>query len=284
MRVAVNMPQMAANGLSENWLFKHCGDQHWQALCGSLAIRSSELRDDEGARLYPTFVAIFSRYSEPLAAVRENDVFETSVELSRFGSTFFHSHVGLFNDAARFRLEMLTAFVARGDEGRNELHRSTPRSDFTCRANAMPEAPAILTLSQRMRHGEVREYDFDGRMLDLARGSLELGCDYEPSPYADYNGANLLYFAAYPTICDTLERQLVRQHGLTDLGKDWALATSTVARDVFYYGNLDLGTSLRATLNRLDHADDTIILHMTMRRLSDGRAIADIFTRRQVLD
>ena len=46
MKITVNMPQMAANGLSENWLFKHCGDLHWDALCASLDIRSSELEDD----------------------------------------------------------------------------------------------------------------------------------------------------------------------------------------------------------------------------------------------
>ena len=43
MTVIVNMPQMAAGGLSENWLFKFCGDLHWQALCHAMDTTSARL-------------------------------------------------------------------------------------------------------------------------------------------------------------------------------------------------------------------------------------------------
>lgn len=283
MSIVINMPQMAANGLSENWLFKHCGDQHWQALCDSLEVQSGDLCDDTGARLYPTFVAIFGRYTKPLSAVRENERFETRLELAHFGSSFFHSRVELFNDNATFALEMLTTFVARDEEGRNELHRSTPRSDLRSGAASLESPPEILTRSQAMRHGEIEAYSFHGRSLRLGGATTGLSREYEPSPYVDYNGANLLYFAAYPTICDTLERQIVRSASLVEPGPDWALATSTVARDVYYYGNLDLGASLRATLNRFDRDGESVVLHTTLSRVGDRHRIADLFTERQIV-
>src|SRR6202000_3426587 len=72
---------------------------------------------------------------------------------------------------------------------------------------------------------------------------------HEPSPYADYNGAGLLYFAAYPTIADTAERRLVAELALSPRPQiDWALATSTVRRDIFFTANLPLGEALFAEL------------------------------------
>jgi probable biosynthetic protein (TIGR04098 family) len=110
---------------------------------------------------------------------------------------------------------------------------------------------------------------------------LQISC--EPSPYIDYNGAGLLYFAAYPTIADTLERQLVIRHELMEGSGDWAVRTSTVARDVFYYRNLNLGQRLTARLRRFDRVGENIILHTALTGESDGAALADIFTAKRVL-
>ncbi len=284
MTVTINMPQMAANGLSENWLFKFCGDLHWQALCTSLGTRSADLRDEAGARLYPTFVAIKARYSGPLSGVCENDKFETTAQLSHFGKPFFHGLVKLFNQASAFELEMLTTFVSRQSEGRNDLLKGSPAASFAYTSEGLADAPDILKMSQRMRHGELERYAFNGCDLDLVSPPLDLRCEYEPSPYADFNGANLLYFAAYPTICDTLERRMIMDASLTLDERDWALATSTIARDVYYYANLDIGVRLKARLNALIPRDETIFQHTTLLRAPDDQPIADLFTARKVLD
>ena len=283
MSVTVNMPQMAANGLSENWLFKYCGNLHWQELCRGLSIRSADLRDDSGARLYPTFVAIFARYDAPLASVRENDRLETATELSYFGRSFFHSLVTLRHQDVAFKLEMLTTFVTREQEGRNDLRKSTPSSDLSYAVAALTEAPEILNTSQGMRRGEIANYGFDGFEIDMSASSLDLARDYEPSPYSDFNGANLLYFASYPTICDTLERHMIMADSPSDGATDWAMATSTVARDVFYYGNLDLGASLRARLKTHIRRPDKAVTHSALLRASDDLPIADIFTSRRLV-
>jgi len=275
----VDMPQMAANGLSENWLFKHCGDQHWRALCESLGTRSSDLRDDAGLRLYPTFVAVSARYSRPLSQVRENDIFEDSVDLSHFGRSFFSSKVQLADPSGVLTLDMTSAFVARVHASRNELRRSTPAATLAYRCREMDRAPHLLDLSKKMRNGELARYELVGRTMELGpTGGLDLTRRYEPSPYVDFNGANLLYFASYPTICDSLERAIIQGNALVRLDRDWSLATSTKARDVFYYRNLDIGIALVARLNRFEELASEYLLHTTLLSESDGLPIADIFT------
>ena len=59
--------------------------------------------------------------------------------------------------------------------------------------------------------------------------------------------------------------------------------SSTVARDVFYYRNLDLGQRLTATLRRFDRVGENIILHTALTAESDGASLAEIFTAKRVL-
>lgn len=282
----VHLPQTDATGLSENWLFKHCGEMHWDYLCAAMGVsgvNSKEMRDDAGNRLYPTFLAIKGRYATPLCEVEMDQHFQTSVKLNHFGRAFFQGVITVCNDAARFELEMLTTFVARNREGLNDLHQSLPAANLAYNSERLGASPSLLKLSQAIRHRKVPEYDFFGHRFSLLRTELDLSASYEPSPYIDYNGAGLLYFAAYPTIADTLERQLIMKHELMAGAGDWAVRTSTVARDVFYYRNLNLGQRLTARLRRFDRVGENIILHTSLTAESDGAALADIITAKRVL-
>lgn len=282
---AIHLPQTDAVGLSEGWLFKHCGEQHWEYLCAALGVggvNSEEMRDDGGRRLYPTFVAIRARYAVPLNSVRMDERFRTAVSIRHYGRAFFNSHVAFHNDAARFEVEMLTTFVARNREGLNDLHQSLPAARLAYDAEPLSEPPALLSLSRRLRHKEVEDYDLGGRHFSPHAAGLGLSARYEPSPYSDYNGAGLLYFAAYPTITDTLERRLIHNHGLTADGTDWALRSSTVARDVFYHRNLNLGEELTATLKRFDRVGDDVLLHTSLAPAGTGAGLADVFTLKRV--
>lgn len=285
METAIHLPQTDAVGLSESWLFKHCGEQHWEYLCAAMGVggvNSEEMRDDEGRRLYPTFVAISTRYAAPLSSVRMDERFRTSVSLRHYGRAFFNSNVTFHNGSARFEVEMLTTFVARNREGLNDLHQSLPASCLAYDAEPSGEPPALLRLSRRLRHKELEDYELSGRRFSPRAPGLGLSASYEPSPYSDYNGAGLLYFAAYPTITDTLERRLIHGHGLTSGGTDWALRSSTVARDVFYYRNLNLGEELVATLNRFDRGVDDVLLHTSLAAARTGAELADVFTLKRL--
>lgn len=283
---AIHLPQTDATGLSENWLFKHCGEMHWDYLCAAMGVsgvNSKEMRDDAGNQLYPTFLAIRGRYATPLCTVRMDEHFQTTVELNHFGRAFFHSTVAFRNEGARFELELLTTFVARSRHGLNDLHQSLPSANLVYNSTPLNSSPPLLKLSQKLRHGEIKDYDFVGHHFSSSENDLSLQISFEPSPYIDYNGAGLLYFAAYPTITDTLERQLIIRHGLMEGAGDWAVRTSTVARDVFYYRNLNLGQRLTATLRRFDRVGENIILHTALTAESGGAALADIFTAKRVL-
>lgn len=282
----IHLPQTDATGLSENWLFKHCGEMHWDYLCAAMGVsgvNSQEMRDDAGNRLYPTFLAIKGRYATPLCRVQMDQHFQTSVKLNHFGRAFFHSTIAFRNQVARFDLEMLTTFVARYKKGFNDLRQSLPSAKLAYNSSPLNSPPPLLKHSQRLRHAEIADYDFVGHRFSNSESDLDLQISFEPSPYIDYNGAGLLYFAAYPTIADTLERQLIIRHELMEGAGDWAVQTSTVARDVFYYRNLNLGERLTATLRRFDRAGENIILHTALTAESDGAALADIFTAKRVL-
>jgi probable biosynthetic protein (TIGR04098 family) len=280
--VTINMPQMTANGLSENWLFRHSGDAHWQALCASVGVASASLVDDRAARLYPTFVAISARYSQPLSAVQENDAFDTAVELSHFGQSFFRSEVTFSNGHQRFAMEMLTAFAARDTADKNDLRKSTPSSALIYTSRALGQAPALLTSAKLLRKGQKTSHDLDGHTFELTQAERARSATHEPSPYFDFNGANLLYFAAYPTLTDTLERQIIVRESLAPDARDWALSTSTTARDVFYYRNLDIGKTLYARLRTFTRVEDRMFLHTTLVSSDDDLPIADVFTAKRV--
>ena len=277
MTITLGMPHMDAGGLSENWLFRFCGDQHWQALCRSLNTVSSALVDNDGARLYPTFVAIRARYSQPLSAAGENESFSAQTELNHFGRPFFHSGVTFRSAERSYHLEMLTSFVRREGEGRNALLKTTPADRFAYASKPLAASPEILGLGRAIRRNEIAAHVVDGHAIPLNRSDLVHEVPYTPSPYVDYNGAGLLYFAAYPTIADICERRVIMEQKLLTLERDWALVASTLARDVFYYRNLDLGESLTAQLRHMELDHDRVRLWT---RLVDakGEALADILT------
>ena len=112
-KLRVGMPHLNAGGLSESWLFRHAGDQHWQALGARWGGTTDDLRSELGARLYPTFLAIRASYAEPLSAVRENDALATGVDLSWAARGYCHSRITLTSERNRMRLEMLTMLAER---------------------------------------------------------------------------------------------------------------------------------------------------------------------------
>ena len=170
----IHLPQTDAAGLSENWLFKHCGEMHWDYLCAAMGVggvNSEEMRDDEGKRLYPTFVAIRGRYAQPLSTVGWTSASETPSSSIILVAPSFNSTITFRNDAARFDLEMLTTFVARNREGLNDLHQSLPASSLsTLRASQRAAGPAETQPGAPSSRDT--EYDFLGPTFRPSRRSL----------------------------------------------------------------------------------------------------------------
>ena len=284
-RIRIGMPQLDASGLSENWLFRHAGDLHWQATCARLQAASDQIESDWGQRLYPTFLAVRARYDQPLARVRENDRFEASAEIVPCGSACAQGRVRARAGAVNLELELLSTFARREGGG---LRRGLPAARLAARWGPVQADPGIARLARSARRGEPLADGFCGPPLASRRPALGQ-LIYEPSPYADYNGAGLLYFASYVTIADTAERMLVKQLGLSPAQGagavvDWALQTSVVRRDVFYYRNLPLGEGVSVELRALEHEPGraTVKTHVCLRRQATGELMADLVTRRQL--
>lgn len=281
-RLRLGMPHLDAGGLAEGWFLRHAGDLHWEAIGRQLGVATDEILDETRGRIYPTVVALRARYDTPLSEVRENDVLEASVEVLPCGRACALGRVTAAAGPARLSLELLTTFASRQPDG--TMRTALPAARLASRWNPVAAPSRLAILARAARRGEPLDDAFAGPSLSPA-GPPVGQVRYEPSPYSDYNGAGLLYFAAYPTIADTAERRLVRRLCLARPGlPDWALATSPVARDVFYYGNLPLGDRLVAELLSFEEESAQsggVKTRVRLRRARDAEVIADVITRRR---
>jgi probable biosynthetic protein (TIGR04098 family) len=256
-RIRIGMPHLDAGGLSENWLFRAAGDLHWEAITRRLGVASHEIETADRHRLYPMVIALRARYGAPLAAVRENDVLTWSrVDVVPCGGACARGLLVARVGEARFSVELLTSFVQRKEDG--SLGMALPAARLAARwggAGPTPEfhlggAVELAELARAARRGQPMADGFCGPALATGRPPLDQVA-YQPSPYADYNGVGLLYFASYVTIAAGAERQMMHRRGWATraaTADDWALATSPVRRDIFFHANLPLGESIRAEL------------------------------------
>jgi probable biosynthetic protein (TIGR04098 family) len=274
-QVRLGMPHLDAGGLSENWLFRQAGALQWEAIGQRLGVRPDALRDAAGVRLYPTVVAVRARYDAPLAAFAEDDTLAFAVEVVPCGRACAQGRIVAAAGGRRLSLDVLTSFAARGPHGLRTTHLAPSLAQHWAFAGGAE--PAIAALARAARRGHAVDDPFSGPIL-ATQGPALGELTYQPSPWADYNGAGLLYFASYVTIADTAARQLLR--GRQHHDQDWALATSPVRRDVYYYDNLPLGAALTATLRLYDSDGTGVLTHVRLSRADDGRPMADVIARR----
>src|SRR5882724_10863094 len=89
----IGMPHLNAGGLSEGWVFRHAGDELWQALGARWGVAAADLRSESGARLYPTFLAVRAAYGAPLSTFAEDDRLASHVALSWSARGYNHGVV-----------------------------------------------------------------------------------------------------------------------------------------------------------------------------------------------
>jgi probable biosynthetic protein (TIGR04098 family) len=275
----VGMPHLNAAGLSESWLFRHAGDELWQALGARWGTATSEFRSESGARLYPTFLAVRAAYGTPLSGVGEDDTLASHVALPWAARGYNHAWVTLKGARHRMRFEMLTMLAARSPTG--ELRAAQPSARIAHAIEPSSEqAPALVALAKAARRGARHPDAFSGEAP--ARPLTSMGSvRYEPSPYSDFNGAGLLYFASFVSIADTAERLLIRDLDGAP-SADWSTVTSTLRRDVFYYGNIRIGDAVSTHLLAIDWGQGTVKTHLRVLRERDDRTLADLVTLKRV--
>ena len=130
-----------------------------------------------------------------------------------------------------------------------------------------------------MRKRERQGIELNGQSLSVDSAALD-EIEYAINPYQDLNGVNLLYFAAYPALADICERAFVqRQRDRFSVDSDWALETSTIGRDIFYFGNCEIDETLLFRVHSFQaEKGGKASIAASLSRKSDGQLLCYMFT------
>lgn len=278
--VEIRMPQMANSALSENWLLKYLGDYHWQLLSKAYNLKSSEFADENGNRLYATFVRISYTLSNS-EYFWENDVLDFVGSIESFGKETFISSIDGTNQRdslSRISAKLITVFSVR-ERNNNSIQKGIPNHKPS-KTKGLEKMPLFLNEYRLLNKNllaslETNDYNFS------ITDNIILKSEYQINPYYDINGVGLLYFAAYPIIADSC---IINHPNLFDNVKhdqvqhiDIKLYT-TVYRDIFYFANCDSNDKIIVELNTIETDYERIYLSVSLRRKSDNKKISKIFT------
>lgn len=214
--VRLGMPQLGPKGLSEAWLLRELGDRHWRGLSSHLGRRPSDLKDQDGHRVYAAFRSI---RMEGLALGRagEDGLFEVTTSLARLSRTQVLSTHSLFVDHHPVgSVTMVTAFVRREAPGQNaRVSRALVEGLETLPHVEAPDA--LVRPVPEMSGGP------GPRAGEVA---------FTPCPDEDFNGAGFLYFPSYVAFANRASSSV--------FGRSFG-SGALQGRRVAYFGNVDEG-------------------------------------------
>ena len=268
LQTDIGMPQLAPGGLSETWLLKTCGHQHWRLLAEVLGLPTPDFRTATGSRLYAAFTAVRLQDGQ-LERAPEHAILTLDSEIERVSRTQFRSqHTLSIDGSPRGTVEMLSVFVRRAQEGVNQsVERAIP-TGRPCPVPSPATGDALAALAQDFRKGRWAQ----AHGLRREDGAVIAAHLIEPCPHTDFNGADFLYFASFQAFLDRAEWAW--------FGQPTLLARSH-RRDIFFYGNIEVGESVRLTLKaattglgRLTHWVE-LTEPISGRRLADALSVRD---------
>lgn len=263
------MPQLSYTGLSENWLLKTCGDLHWQALAARAGQAVPAFHDADGHIAYAAFLAIRVREAS-LEALGEHAAFHIDTQLDRVaGARHVSRHTLIAGDTRRVELAMTSTFIRRERErdNRSVVRAAFPPQDAQADAAVTQSAAETVALAKRFRTGDWGAHMGLRQRLEPVRHTAE----YLPCPYADFNGADLLYFANFQSMVDRAEWQWRRFDDPPVVAQ----------RDLFFHGNVNVGESLELSFGAVQQDADGLAHWCEIRRAADGEKIADVVTRKR---
>lgn len=280
-RQIVNMPQMALTGLSENWLMKEIGDCHWHMLCEDLGLKSNEIFDEFGNRLYATFVRIKFESTSSLKDYQENDLLDIRGSIQRINNSLYFGQVDIANGDKLLKCSLATTFSTRESESDNtKLTKGVPSASDDDVIIKVSEMPKHILDIVKLKKASITTISVGHHSFDLTDEAV-FETDYRINPYTDINGVGLLYFAAYPLINDICEVAYFNDKHFSDI--HWALASSTMTRDVFYFSNCNIDDVIQYRLNSFTMlGDGQIALQSSLYRKSDNTLMAKMFTIKQL--
>ena len=284
------MPQLCWYGLSENWLLKECGHQHWLAMADAAGQTQPEFEDEQGNKVYAAFT--FIRVSGArLYWVQENARFSILTRHCPASRTQDYSHHTVMMDGKPVaEVEMLSVFVRRDVRADN---RSVVRAAVSRESTVVASgSSAASVLAESARRLVQRAKD---RRAAVMAGSQALGLSawgpnakpqrlplvhFSPCPNSDFNGASLLYFSSFQSITDRAEwahREALQVN---------VLSPYVVKRELLFNGNVNLGDDIVVQMSfapMVAGGTQTpvgFIHHAALIRASDAHTIAHVFTRK----
>lgn len=225
MQWVAGMPELNACGLSEAWLQKSCGSQHWLGLSQALGQPSDRWADTQGRRVYAAFGWLRMRGAQ-LDVAREGQALWLNSHLRWLGRSHAWSHHRLATGVQKLaELDMLSVFVSRHCASDNH---SVRRADMPTAVvdEPAPETTALL--------GHLRQW----RQASETRTKPVLSWRTTPCPRSDFNGAGLLYFPSFTTLAD---RALWHWNRLGPQDR-------IVGRECLFLGNIAIGESVELRL------------------------------------
>jgi probable biosynthetic protein (TIGR04098 family) len=280
-RQVVNMPQMALTGLSESWLMKEIGDCHWHMLCQDLGLKSNEIFDEDSNRLYAAFIRIKFESCCSLKDYLENDVLDIAGNIQRLSGSLYFSQINITCNEKTIKCSLATNFSARENESDNsKMTRGIPRTGNDEVIISVSEMPKHILDIVKLKKSTIHSISVSDHTFDLTDDVI-FETSYKINPYTDINGVGLLYFAAYPLINDACELEYFHNKRLSDA--HWAMYSTTMTRDLFYFANCNINDVISYRLNSYTMINnDQIALQSSLYRKSDNTLMAKIFSVKQL--
>jgi len=264
----LGMPQLALGGLSEIWLLKECGNIHWQILTTIFGKKSSEFCDNSGNRIYPAFRAVEISNAN-LGMVSEDDELTIKSEVQKISNTQVYSkHVAKIGRNQIATVEMISIFLARRIETEN---RSVVRVRLDTDVRHVI-SPGMYSLLEKAKSIDTT-HEIPNPKYQNLENDTNICVEFLPCPSIHFNGAKFMYFAMFHTFVDQIEWDAINKISPRIL--------QTEHREIYYYGNINAGDSIKVKCFKLE-VTDFKIKHWCKIVREDAVEIADIFTTKKI--
>jgi len=252
-------------------VLKFLGDTHWQLITKGFQKKSSEFKDDDGNRLYSTFIRI--NYSvSPLCQFSENEIIDFNSSIKCFGNNTFLSRVIGNCGEKKISASLMTTFSVRECTDNNKISKCEPKVK-TNKISQLSKTPLFLNDYRLLRKGLIEEISTDYGIFIIKDDTL-FSCEYSINPYYDINGVGLLYFASYPIISDKCFDEYYQQN----------YNLQTIYRDIFYFANCNSTEKIIFKLNSIEEIDNCIKTTVSLFRQSDNQILSRILTIKQKIE
>jgi acyl carrier protein len=307
----ISMQLLGMNGLSETPLIAKMLDLRWQHMTALSGVRTRDIVDEAGERLYAAVFFVETRFpnARALGTFGENDRVSVVSTLARFGTTLLDGRHYVFpyeapasskvpprddTDALARGIPWVrisNTFVKKWDGG-GWLKKSRPAAPGFTRIPQIAEPPSSYEECTTIRE---RGHAFDVPPSYVPLTPEPVTVEYPIVPDRDMNGVGLLYFAVYPTIMDVAERRVLASAGPLALEPELIDRRTLVHRKIAYFSNADANDTLEVSLRVFvenpflagvaDPAMAPIRLHEEIRihRRSDQRLMAISGARKVIL-